>query len=493
MMQHQQAQNQIRQLAPAPAPQARPGFLQRACACGQHTSGEGECADCRQKHEATLQRAATRAGTLGNVPPIVHEVLRAPGQPLDAATRAFMEPRFGHDFSGVRIHTDSRAVASASAVNALAYTVGRNVVFGSGQYAPRTDMGRQLLAHELTHTVQQEECQALPSHYSFDTNDYLEQTAKQTATRVVAGEAAWPISSATGVALQRQADEIATSKNPNSLSDRDLIAEYQRVLAASDPATEAYFLALDAEVRQRFPLVQDHGTPVRPATLQIVPSPNPSAPFMAFVGPLPGVAAADVAAGTAATGATAGTTAGAAGEVAVGAGAAEGLGLSTVGFFALIFLLPFLLESDSPRPRPRQENTTRPQPQTQAQPQAQAQPQTQTQPRTQDRRNDCKRMHPFAVDCEEGISRDEVVVQFLLEEGYSYNDLLNCQGMSSFGANTIDGCDGAPGESWHCNVRGSSVPVSVFACLCCHADGSTGFDWRRPHWSTNLSRRQPRR
>jgi hypothetical protein len=65
-----------------------------------------------------------------------------------------MEPRFGHDFSGVRLHTDAKAVDSAQAVNALAYTVGRDIVFGTGQYAPETRAGRTLLAHELAHVVQ---------------------------------------------------------------------------------------------------------------------------------------------------------------------------------------------------------------------------------------------------------------------------------------------------------------------------------------------------
>lgn len=88
-------------------------------------------------------------------PPIVHEVLRSPGRPLDAAARAFFEPRFGVDFSAVRIHADSQAAASARAVNALAYTVDRDVVFDTGQYAPHSESGRRLLAHELTHVVQQ--------------------------------------------------------------------------------------------------------------------------------------------------------------------------------------------------------------------------------------------------------------------------------------------------------------------------------------------------
>jgi outer membrane protein OmpA-like peptidoglycan-associated protein len=77
------------------------------------------------------------------------------GQPLDPLTRAQMESRFEQDFSQVQIHTDSRAAASAKAMNALAYTVGQHIVFGAGQFAPETLTGQRLLAHELTHTLQQ--------------------------------------------------------------------------------------------------------------------------------------------------------------------------------------------------------------------------------------------------------------------------------------------------------------------------------------------------
>jgi Domain of unknown function (DUF4157) len=87
--------------------------------------------------------------------PHVSEALRSPGRPLDTESRAFFEPRFGHDFSKVRIHTDAQAVESARSVNALAYIVGRNIVFGKKQYAPDTVRGRKLLAHELAHVVQQ--------------------------------------------------------------------------------------------------------------------------------------------------------------------------------------------------------------------------------------------------------------------------------------------------------------------------------------------------
>jgi hypothetical protein len=88
-------------------------------------------------------------------PPIVEEVLRSPGQGLDLMTRSFMEGRFGYNFSGVRVHTDAAAAESARQVNACAYTVGRHVVFGKGQYTPRSNSATRLLAHELAHVVQQ--------------------------------------------------------------------------------------------------------------------------------------------------------------------------------------------------------------------------------------------------------------------------------------------------------------------------------------------------
>jgi hypothetical protein len=88
-------------------------------------------------------------------PPIVQEVLASHGQPLDPATRVFVESRFDRDFSDVRVHADAKAAKSADAVNALAYTVGHHIAFGAGQYEPGTEYGRKLMAHELTHVMQQ--------------------------------------------------------------------------------------------------------------------------------------------------------------------------------------------------------------------------------------------------------------------------------------------------------------------------------------------------
>src|SRR5215210_2306412 len=121
------------------------GVLQRKCVCGGTPGLDGECAGCRKKR---LQRSSTGQTEPSAVPPIVNDVLRSPGQPLDANTRVFMEQRFGHDFGRVRVHTDDRAVESARTVHALAYTTGRHIIFGARQYAPASSQGRRLLAHE---------------------------------------------------------------------------------------------------------------------------------------------------------------------------------------------------------------------------------------------------------------------------------------------------------------------------------------------------------
>jgi hypothetical protein len=182
-----------------PAPRKK---LQRKCACGKMAVSNGECAQCRQKHQQAklevnqpgdrfeqeadrmaevavrnhsldslqpggskaplkqkdflrTQAAPNKSSGQISAPPVVHEVLGNSGQPLDSSTRSFMERRFGHDFGNVRVHLDARAAASARSVNALAYTVGSDIVFSAGAFAPDNLSGRRLLAHELTHVVQQ--------------------------------------------------------------------------------------------------------------------------------------------------------------------------------------------------------------------------------------------------------------------------------------------------------------------------------------------------
>jgi peptidoglycan hydrolase-like protein with peptidoglycan-binding domain len=137
----------------------------------------------------TLRRtAAAPSHAPGSAPPIVREVLGSPGRPLDAATRAVMDARFGHDFAAVRVHTDDRAALSAGAVGAEAYTVGSHISFGHGRYAPGTISGNRLLAHELAHVVQQEgdvpQLGTLTVHPAYDPRELeAERAAEQVVDR----------------------------------------------------------------------------------------------------------------------------------------------------------------------------------------------------------------------------------------------------------------------------------------------------------------------
>jgi Domain of unknown function (DUF4157)/Lysine-specific metallo-endopeptidase len=174
---------------PAPA-------LQRKCACGGAAGPTGECEECRKKHRLALQtklkinepgdiyeqeadRVADQvlavpahslvseapphiqrfsgqpAGQVDTVPASVDPVLAGSGRPLDLALQQEIGQRFGHDFSQVRVHCDAAAEQSAREVDAEAYTVGHHMVFGAGRFAPETHEGRRLIAHELTHVVQQ--------------------------------------------------------------------------------------------------------------------------------------------------------------------------------------------------------------------------------------------------------------------------------------------------------------------------------------------------
>lgn len=188
-------------------------LLQRKCACSGSPGLSGECEDCsKQRLQHKSANSEVGVHRKHSVPPIVHEVLRSSGRPLDTTTRSFMESRFSHDFSyipaqrvsrlatadlnvssgrdhleqeadrlagavmrtdsasaprsaahgsgkfdfrNVRVHDDASVASSAKALDALAYTVGPNLVFAAGQYSPHTTSGRKLIAHELTHVLQQ--------------------------------------------------------------------------------------------------------------------------------------------------------------------------------------------------------------------------------------------------------------------------------------------------------------------------------------------------
>jgi outer membrane protein OmpA-like peptidoglycan-associated protein len=137
--------------------------IQRMCTeCEEELNGQTKgiqiqrmCSDCEEElHRLPKEIGSETPGISQDVESKINGI-RGGGRPLSESVRAFFEPRFGLDFSDVRVHTDSQASESAHAVNALAYTVGRDVVFSGGQYSPGTESGKKLIAHELTHVVQQ--------------------------------------------------------------------------------------------------------------------------------------------------------------------------------------------------------------------------------------------------------------------------------------------------------------------------------------------------
>lgn len=141
--------------APAPAPRSVRRSPAAARAVGTPRFAVPPVA-APQRPTATTNPAAT-------APTQVHDVLRAGGRPLEAGPRTDLERQLGHDLGRVRIHTGARAAASARAVGARAYAVGRHVVFGAGEFAPATQAGRQLLTHEVVHTLQQKQATATPA------------------------------------------------------------------------------------------------------------------------------------------------------------------------------------------------------------------------------------------------------------------------------------------------------------------------------------------
>lgn len=180
------------------------GLLQRKPACGCQCGGKGGC-----KHQQTLQRKSqSQDETSSETPESIDQVLSSTGMPLDAGSRAWMEPRFGHDFSRVRVHSDVRAAESARAVNANAFTVGSDIVFAEGQYAPHTASGGALLAHELGHVVQQSK---QPNQGTFQgdltvsaENDPAEHEADAASARVMRGQTVDGLSQVSKPSLHRQ-------------------------------------------------------------------------------------------------------------------------------------------------------------------------------------------------------------------------------------------------------------------------------------------------
>jgi hypothetical protein len=137
----------------------------------------------------------------------VHDVLSSPGQRLDPTTAHFMQSRFGRDFSRVRVHADHQSAESARGVNSLAYTVGSHIVFGAGRYNPATPSGGRLLAHELTHVVQQDATDTIPAHVPLsDPSAPAETEATRVAADVTSGAPARSVHGGAAPAIARFSD-----------------------------------------------------------------------------------------------------------------------------------------------------------------------------------------------------------------------------------------------------------------------------------------------
>lgn len=135
----------------------------------------------------------------------VQQGLDSPGQFIDARTRLLMESRFKHDFSPVRVHTNPQAAASAQVMNARAYTIGNNIIFANGQYAPSTVPGQRLLAHELTHVIQQHSSNNLEAQNDLEIShprDAAEQEASAIASKVADGKSV-QVKQRNGLAVHR--------------------------------------------------------------------------------------------------------------------------------------------------------------------------------------------------------------------------------------------------------------------------------------------------
>lgn len=222
-----------------------PVQVQRTCSCG------GGCESCRKK-KAELQRSSLAGAREGLAPPLVHEVLRSAGRPLDLSTRSVMEQSLGGDFSRVRIHDGPRAAQSAEAVQAAAYTVGRHVVFGRGAYAPGSAAGRRLLAHELMHTVQQGGAESIPGRLEIGPPG---DAAERQAERAAAGAGPGSTAALAGPPMLRRVISPASS-SPEAEAARKAIDEAKKALESGSfspderKEVEARIAAAEEALRQ---------------------------------------------------------------------------------------------------------------------------------------------------------------------------------------------------------------------------------------------------
>ena len=344
-------------------------LLQRKCACGESASSSltGECEECKDKRlqkklsigasndplEQEADRVADQVlatpvrpavsgavpriqrftgqttGDEGTVPASVDRVLASSGRPLDSALQQDMEQRFGHDFSRVRVHSGPAAEQSARDVNAHAYTVGQNIVFGTGQLSPATHEGRRFLAHELTHVVQQ-----------------------SVASRQVVARQSEQVSGAPPVQVKPRS--LTTTLNAKSMEDQQIVTEIELIRSwldrrvTSDPQQEEQVLTVlsdfGSELMRRHPdvLSNVHDQLAENSSggvaLALAPGPYVLAKVTRTGVQITGQRAVQSGATSVATGT--GGAAGGGGAVAAGAGGMTALGLGLWAVLIFVFFAP---------------------------------------------------------------------------------------------------------------------------------------------------------
>jgi hypothetical protein len=398
-------------------------------------------------------------------------VLQAPGQPLEDGLRARLERRFHYDFSGVRTHSDGAAASSAHAVDALAYTVGRHVVFGRGQFRPETRQGRGLIAHELAHVIQQDRGgPALPSTARIQS---LESEADRAAAQVGRDQ---PVSiaghSASGLARQPRSQR--ESLNIAALSDAELRREMQEIRqwlgGRRGSSVDGEHLAsvlgdLGREWVRRHP---DVGPPGIPPMLGLVSAARVAQAEAALEATSTVAAAAPVAApaaGAAGAAAEAGAaeTVGEAAAIGLGATAAAGLA------FVLVLFWPSDIAPEPPVPRapPRPRDDTKPDTSPRAEPTTRAEPRA----TPRDERRSCATQHPGVRLCDSlpggyTFSSPQAALAELKRRTGNQNLSLRNPSPSTSGP--------CPGTGMHYNVRSGSTQIASIVCCPCCIDTPTG-------------------
>jgi hypothetical protein len=246
------------------------GIFQRKCTCGIHTMSENECSECLKK-KATLQRKQITDATppkvqrsnrqLGevfeNTPAKVGHAILGKGRPLEPTLRKDMELRFRQDFSSVRVHTDGNVAQFTLRQQAHALTIGNDILFGYNMYAPETSQGRWLLAHELTHVVQQGHSNKIAQAYDMSIDNHhdeiLEQEADRCASQVLRGES---------ITVAHKIAQVTPQAFPMCRSILD--AREEEVVAEADVQRElATRLSSVGAVEREFPVPSGSFNPYR--------------------------------------------------------------------------------------------------------------------------------------------------------------------------------------------------------------------------------------